>query len=161
MALESDAESRTLATVRRLLLGILTIGMLGTAADLLLLKHYEDIWQAPPLVLISAGLILLALMWTDPGARTLRMFAGLMGLFILSGFAGLMLHYNGNLEFQREIDPTQSGWTLFMAVMRAKAPPALAPAAMIQLGLIGLLCTYRHPALLRAGRSTYPLPQES
>jgi hypothetical protein len=31
--------------------------------------------------------------------------------------------------------------------MTAKAPPALAPAGLIQLGLLGLLYTYRHPAL--------------
>ena len=31
--------------------------------------------------------------------------------------------------------------------MTAKAPPALAPAGMIQMGLLGLLYTYRHPAL--------------
>jgi hypothetical protein len=150
MAYAPDPENRTLATVRRLLLAILTIGMAGTVADLLLLQHYEDAWQAPPLVLLSAGLITVALMWTDPGRTTVRTFAALMILFILSGLAGLVLHYNGNLEFQREIDPTQRGWTLVMAVMRAKAPPALAPAGMIQLGLIGLLSIYRHPVLVSA-----------
>jgi len=160
MTLESDGEHRTLATVRMLLLGILSVGVLGAIVDLLLLKHYEDVWQAPPLVLLSAALIALALMWTGPSRTTVRMFAGLMGLFILSGFVGLMLHYNGNLEFQREVDPTRSGWTLFVAALRAKAPPALAPAVMIQLGLIGLLCTYRHPALTRAGHSSRPVPQE-
>lgn len=160
MAHASESGNRTLTIVRRLLLGILTIGMVGTIADLLLLKHYEDVWQAPPLVLLSAGLIVLALMWTDPGRTTVRTFAALMGLFILSGLAGLALHYNGNLEFQREIDPTQSGWPLFMAVIRAKAPPALAPAAMIQLGLIGLLSIYRHPALNRSlPSSTRPIQE--
>jgi len=29
--------------------------------------------------------------------------------------------------------------------MTAKTPPALAPGAMIQLGLLGLVYTYRHP----------------
>lgn len=144
----SESGNRTLTIVRRLLLGILTIGMVGTIADLLLLKHYEDVWQAPPLVLLSAGLIMAALMWTDPSRTTVRAFVTLMILIILSGFAGFALHYNGNLEFQREIDPTQHGWTLFLAVMRAKAPPALAPASMIQLGLIGLASVYRHPAFV-------------
>lgn len=144
----AEPGNRTLTTVRRLLLAIVTIGMAGTIADLLLLDHYEDVWQALPLVLLSAGLILVALIWTDPGRTTVRAFAALMILFILSGLAGFALHYNGNLEFQREIDPTQHGWTLFMAVMRAKAPPALAPGGMIQLGLIGLLGVYRHPALV-------------
>ena len=145
MASVSEPGNRTLVIVRRLLLAVLTIGMAGTIADLLLLDHYEDVWQAPPLVLLSAGLIMVALIWTDPRRTTVRAFAALMILFILSGVAGFALHYNGNLEFQREIDPTQHGWRLFMTVMRAKAPPALAPAGMIQLGLIGLLSVYRHP----------------
>jgi len=59
---------------------------------------------------------------------------------------------NGNTEFQHEMDPTLEGWTLFVKVMRAKAPPALAPAANIQIGLLGLLYTYRHAASERARR---------
>jgi len=41
------------------------------------------------------------------------------------------------------MDPSLEGWALFVKVIRAKAPPALAPAAMIQIGLLGLLYTYR------------------
>jgi len=161
MTIEREPEGRTLATVRMLLLTLLTLGMLGTAADLLLLQHYEDFWQTPPLVLISVGLILLAFIWTGGSRGVLVTFSCLMSLFILSGIAGVLLHYSGNLEFQREIDPTQHGWPLFMTVMRAKAPPALAPAGMIQLGLLGLLYVYRHPALTSAASSTRaPLSKE-
>jgi hypothetical protein len=32
-----------------------------------------------------------------------------------------------------------------MKAIHSKAPPALAPAAMIQMGLLGLLYTYKHP----------------
>jgi hypothetical protein len=38
---------------------------------------------------------------------------------------------------------------LFSTVMTAKAPPAMAPGAMVQLGLIGLVYCYRHPAIPR------------
>ena len=31
--------------------------------------------------------------------------------------------------------------------MRAKVPPVLAPGVMVQLGFVGLLYAYRHPAL--------------
>jgi hypothetical protein len=50
------------------------------------------------------------------------------------------------------MDPTLEGWGLFVKVMRAKAPPALAPAAVIQIGLLGLLYTFRHAALAQAAR---------
>jgi hypothetical protein len=161
MTIEREPDGRTLAIIRTLLLALLTLGMLGTAADLLLLQHYEDFWQTPPLVLISVALVLLALIWTGASRGALVTFACLMSLFIMSGIAGILLHYSGNLEFQREIDPAQHGWPLFMAVMRAKAPPALAPAVMIQLGLLGLLYVYRHPALTSAAPPTRaPLSKE-
>jgi hypothetical protein len=37
---------------------------------------------------------------------------------------------------------------LFVKVVTAKAPPALAPGVMVQLGLLGLVYTYKHPALM-------------
>jgi hypothetical protein len=70
-----------------------------------------------------------------------------MAFFIGSGFIGMGLHYMGNNEFQLEMDPGLHGWTLFVKAITSKAPPALAPAAMIQMGLLGLLYTYKHPAL--------------
>jgi len=45
-----------LAALRRLLLGLLTFGLIGTAADLLLIGHHEDAWQLIPLVTIGVAL---------------------------------------------------------------------------------------------------------
>ena len=63
------------------------------------------------------------------------------------GLTGILLHYRGSMEFQTETYPDLSGWKLFLKVVRAKSPPALAPGAMVQLGLLGLIATYRHPSL--------------
>jgi hypothetical protein len=139
-------EAPTLAGIRWLILALLTFGMIGTAADLLLLDHYEDLWQVPPLVLIAAGLAAAAATAARPTGASVTALRWLMVLFIVSGLAGLLLHFNGNREFQREMDPSLSGWPLIVKVVTAKAPPALAPAAMIQLGLLGLIFAYRHPA---------------
>lgn len=65
-----------------------------------------------------------------------------MVLFVVAGIVGIVLHYRGNLEFQLAIDASQSRWELFKKVMRAQAPPALAPAAMAELGLLGLAYMY-------------------
>lgn len=137
---------------RRLLLLILTLGMLGTAADLLLIDHYEDGWQAPPLILIAVALVVVAavaMRATWVGLTVLRV---VMALFIASGGLGVMLHYNTNSEFQLEMDPGLRGWPLAVKVLTAKAPPALAPGVMVQLGLLGLLYTYRHPAMNHPSR---------
>ena len=61
--------------------------------------------------------------------------------------AGFYFHFQGSVEFKLESNPTLNGWQLFWAAMRSKAPPALAPGVMIQLGVIGLAFAYRHPAL--------------
>jgi hypothetical protein len=145
----NSPESPVLRAVRRLLLLILAIGMLGTATDLVLIEHYEEAWQLSPLALIGVALIIVAILWfraTPAGVTALRI---AMVLFIASGALGVLLHYNGNREFQTELDPSLTGWALFAKVVTAKAPPAMAPGAMVQLGLIGLLFTYRHPALSR------------
>jgi hypothetical protein len=140
-----------LRTVRALLLGLLAAGTIGTALDLLLLKHYESVWQMPPLLMMGIGLVVIVWVAAVPSARALVALRIVMIVFIAVGALGLLLHFNGNREFQLEVDPSLAGWALFMKVIRAKAPPALGPAGMIQLGLLGLLYTYRHPALDRAG----------
>jgi len=52
------------------------------------------------------------------------------------------------MEFKLETNPSLVGWALVWAVLTGKAPPVLAPGAMIQLGLLGVVYTYKHPALL-------------
>jgi hypothetical protein len=69
-----------------------------------------------------------------------------MVLCIVGGAIGILLHYHGAKEFQLEVDPSLRGVALFWKVMRAKAPPALAPAALIGLGVLGLTYAFRHPA---------------
>ena len=141
------SEPVVLHAIRRLLLLLVTVGLVGTAADLLLLEHYEDAWQWLPLGLI--GLALLVVGWLSVSDRPIvvMLLRTIMVGLIVAGGVGIGLHYRGNREFQREIDPTLDGWALIQTVMRAKAPPALAPAGLIQLGLLGLLYTYRHPSL--------------
>lgn len=141
------SEPVVLHAIRRLLLLLVTVGLVGTAADLLLLEHYEDAWQWLPLGLI--GLALLVVGWLSVSDRPIvvMLLRTIMVGLIVAGGVGIGLHYRGNREFQREIDPTLDGWALIQTVMRAKAPPALAPAALIQLGMLGLLYTYRHPCL--------------
>jgi hypothetical protein len=140
-------ETGTLGRLRALLLAVLAIGLTGTAVDLFLLEHYEDLWQSPPLVAVALGLLAVAWVWRAGSAAAVKALRAVMVLCLLTGAAGLAWHYQGNVEFQREMDPSLSGWPLVLKVLRAKAPPALAPAAMIQIGLVGLLYTYRHGAL--------------
>ena len=149
MSAAYNRDSSTTAAVRKFLLIILILGMLGTTTELILLKHTEDVRQWVPLILLVAGLITVP--WrgfsTDPVGT--KVFRGLMIVFIISGLAGIYFHFQGDAEFKLEGNPSLRGWALFWEAIRAKTPPLLAPGAMIQLGLIGLAYTYKHPALSR------------
>jgi len=107
-------------------------------------------------VLIGLSLLTIVSYLFGGGAASIRLLQGLMALCVLAGVLGVVLHYRGSLEFQLEIDPSQRGWDLFSKVIQAKAPPTLAPGAMAQLGLLGLVYAFRHPALGRAVASELP-----
>jgi len=66
-----------------------------------------------------------------------------MVVLIVTGGAGMVLHYRANMEFKLEMDPTLDGFALFWSVVRAKTPPALAPATLALLGLLGLTHAFR------------------
>ena len=136
---------KTLQTLRKALLWILLLAMTGTAGELFLLQHTEDASQLIPLSLIGAAYIVIGWNALEPSRLSITVMRLLMGLFVVSGVLGLYFHYNANLEFQQEMEPTLSGSNLLLKVLRAKTPPALAPGVMVQLGLIGLAYTYRQP----------------
>jgi hypothetical protein len=133
------------ATLRTLLLLTLVVSVVGTLAELLLLEHFEDAWQWAPIVLLGAALLTLAWHALERGPTSLNVLRGLMVLSMASGLVGLLLHYRGNVEFELEMYPDLAGWKLFKDSMMG-ATPALAPGAMLQIGLVGLAWTFRHPA---------------
>ena len=128
--------------IRSLLLGVLFVGLVGTGAELLLLQHTETLWELIPLVLIGLALILLTWHAILRHPTSVVFIRGVMGLFLLAGVAGIALHYQSSMEFRLETNPSLNGWALFWAAIFAKTPPALAPGAMVQLGLLGLVYTY-------------------
>ncbi len=134
--------------LRRGLLLIFVLGTVGLGAELLLLGHFEEWRQQVPLVLLAFGLILLAARMLYRGAIILRLFRWTMLTFVLGGLAGLWLHLSANMEFELEMYPTLSGLDLLSKALGG-AMPALAPGALVQLGLIGFLYTHHHPALSR------------
>jgi hypothetical protein len=136
--------------VRRILLVTLVLGLVGTGVELLLLEHFEDWRQMIPLGLIASALVVLAWHGAQRGSAPVQVLQVLMLMFVLAGVLGLTLHYRGNAEFELEMYPDRTGMELFRESMMG-ATPALAPGTMIQLALIGLAYTYRHPRLTRRG----------
>lgn len=140
----------TLALLRGALLAILVIGLLGVLAELYLLEHTEEAWQRLPIFMIVAALVVLGWHAFDHGPLSVQALRITMGLFVLTGLVGVVLHFKGNIEFELDMQPSLEGLQLIWLSLRG-ATPTLAPGTMVQLGLIGLAYCYRHPRL-RAGQ---------
>lgn len=123
-------------------------GVAGLCVDLLLLKHYETVLHAIPVVLLAAALAVTVAAAARPGPRTLALFRAAMALCVILGVGGVGLHLRGNLAWALERDETLGGWPLLWNAIRG-ATPLLAPGALAQIGLLGLIFTYHHPALAR------------
>ena len=76
-----------------------------------------------------------------------------MAMYVGSGALGMYFHLKANVEFELELHPTVRGMELVIESLTG-AMPALAPGTMTQLGLLGLLITFRHPALGGAAAET-------
>ena len=135
--------------LRQFVLVLLAAGLIGLGVELVLLEHYEDVWQLTPLVLITANLVVLLWQMAKPSWPAVQSLRVLMVAMLAAGAIGIFLHYRASMEFQLEMSPGLGALELFLKAIRAKVPPPLAPGAMAQLGLLGLLYTYRHPLLTR------------
>ena len=141
----STRESETLASIRKLLLGALAVGVMGTIGELILLRHIDKPAQWIPLAALSAAVPILIWHASSPSATSVRTLQVLMIAFAILGVVGVGFHYDGNVEFERELNPSEHGWT-FIRKTVAGATPVLAPGSMVLLGLVGLAHAYRHPA---------------
>jgi hypothetical protein len=142
------------ARIRTFLLASLAVGMVGMAAELLLIGHRETVQQQIPLVLLGLGILAAAWHAAAPRATTVRALQIMMLLFVASGVAGVVLHYRGNVEFELEIYPAMAGLELVQKTLTG-ATPVLAPGSMALLGLIGLTYAYEHPCLNRSVRAPH------
>ena len=133
--------------MRVLLLLVVTGGLAAVCADLLLLGHYKDSNQLVPLTVSGAALLSIAWTALRPSVVALRALQFVMLCCMGTGIIGITLHGKGGVEHQREVDPALAGRDLFWKVVAAPDPPVLSPGIMVQLGLLGLLYTYRHPEL--------------
>ena len=147
----SDTNDASL--LRRLMLALVVLACVGLAAELLLLEHFESTLQWLPLLVLGIALVAALALMMRPSRGAIRAFQLVMLIAVATGLLGIYLHYRGNSEFELEMEPTARGLGLLWSALTG-ATPALAPAALAQVGLLGLLSTYRHPLLRRAQDSS-------
>jgi hypothetical protein len=139
-------EPDLLSTFRRILLALVLLGIIGLTLELFLLEHTESATQWIPFIVLGLGLVIGLAVWFKPTVRSIRLFQLIMLLFVASGVLGIYLHLRGNVLFEQETDPSARGMDLLWRSLHGGIP-MLAPAAMAQVGLLGLVFAFRHPAL--------------
>jgi len=139
----ADFYPATLASVRRLLIALLCLGLCGTTLELWLIGHHEDVWQWIPLAVMTASTVSAGWVVGTWSRSATVVFRIMMAMLMLSGAVGAVLHYRANMEFQLEMDPALGGLALMAKILHAKAPPALAPGNMVLLALVGLVAVWR------------------
>jgi hypothetical protein len=147
---ESGRESWRRISLRQILLLLVFFGNVGLIAELLLLGHTESFNQWIPLIVLVIGTVSTLVVMFRPGYRAIRLFQWVMASFLMAGMLGLYLHYRGNVEFALERYPDASGFDLVWKALRG-ATPTLAPGALAQLGLLGLVYTFKHPMMSERG----------
>jgi hypothetical protein len=146
----ADGRTSLAGRLRRWLLLVVVLGTLGLVAELLLLDHVETFAQWLPLAVLVAGLAASLAVMVRPEPVSVRIFQLSMLAFVATGATGVFLHYRSNVEFELEMNPTLRGWALVWRSLEGGVP-ALAPGALTQLGLVGLVFTVGHPGLRRSG----------
>ncbi len=130
---------------RRYLLYILLFGAVGLGAELYLLGHYEDRKQWIPLALLGGGMLAGTWLAVRPSRLAARVFRVIVAAYLPAGLLGIYFHFRSNVEFELELHPNFSGLELATESLSG-AMPALAPGAMILLGMLGILVALQHPA---------------
>lgn len=130
--------------LRKFLLALIFLGIGGLSAELLLIEHTESFTQWIPLGCLGAGLATTLVVALRPARATLKVFRIVMVAFAVAGALGVYYHYAGNVEFALERSSELRGFGLIWEALTG-ATPALAPGALAQIGLLGLVYAYGHP----------------
>jgi hypothetical protein len=153
----SPKDSDTVAAIRKFLLATVIIALIGTEVELLLLAHVTPLLQLLPVFLIAVALVSLIWYAVARNGDSLRLFQGTMVACIASGLIGVVVHLAFSAAAETKKDPSLSGMKLIRITLTGQAPP-LAPAVMIQIGLVGLAYTFRHPLLSKPAEGDNPRP---
>ena len=144
--LRTVSNSSTEQQLRSFLLGVAAFFFLGSIAELYLLEHYIETRQWIPIILSAAGFVLCTWAWLRPSKGLLKMLQGLMILVALASLYGMYLHFMGNFQFEKEINPSFTTIEVLWPAIKG-SNPLLAPGMLLATAILAAGGTYRHPAL--------------
>ena len=140
--------------LRRALLWLASVATLGTALELVLLRHWDNPLELIPFVAIAAVSVAIVLVGRRPTARSVAAARVLGSLVLATSVFGVFVHVRANyeaapLDFRYTASwpttPEPLRW-LLAATDTVGPSPSLAPAAIAFIALALLLATLRHPA---------------
>jgi hypothetical protein len=138
------SESTLLSRLRQGVLALAFLATLMVPLELLLIEHYEEPFMLIPFVLSGLALLAMSMVLIWPNKNVLRFFQVVMVLLIIGSLLGVFFHLSGNLEVVEEVHSDLRGLPMIWEVL-SSAAPALAPGLLAQVGLMGLLYSYKHP----------------
>ena len=141
--------------LRRGLLGLAGLTVLGLAVELAADRHWTQAIQLIAWVALAVATLAIVLVLGTASPARLRLARILAVAVMLSAILGIWEHVEGNHDAGALDRNYQDSWDMlppstqwWLAVSKTVGPsPPLAPAALAQAGLCVLLATLRHPAL--------------
>lgn len=148
-------EHPTTIALRRFALVLAGLGVVGTVPELLLLHHYNGKDQLIPFLTLGLSGIALTVVAIRQTASTVRAVQVVMILTILSSGIGVLEHLKANARNAGALRDGERFPTTISAIISGfdGFAPLLAPGVLVQVGLLGLAFSYRHPKLARSSLS--------
>lgn len=153
------APSDAAGLLRKALLALAAVAVVGTAIDLATLRHWSQSIQLIPWFVLGGLAIAIALA-AIPLPLTIRVARAIAVVAVLCAVFGVYEHVKSNYDVApldyRYTDrwPTMSSWSRWWAAANKSVGPSppLAPAVLLYGSLCVLFATIRHPVLRNPDR---------
>jgi hypothetical protein len=148
--------------LRRWLIAISGLAAVGTALELLLLRHWDNGLEVTPFVSLATLGVAIAILAYAHSARAVHVARLVSSVVAASGAIGVFIHVRANYEaapldfrFTDSWPTTAEPIRWLLAATDTVGPsPTLAPAALTFAALALLAATLRHPALAGARQAS-------
>ena len=142
------------AILRKALLGLASVAVVGTALDLATLRHWKASLQLVPWFVLAGLAVAIALAFV-PSPTAIRVARAIAVVAVLCAFFGVFEHIKTNydvapLDYRYTDRWATMSWSSrwWAAANKTVGPsPPLAPAVLLYGALCVLFSTVRHPAL--------------
>lgn len=139
----SESAAEVLRRLRKFLLVLTVLLFAGALAELWLVGHTEDVIQLVPFMLSVVGIVVSVLVYVWPSRGTIQVMRIWMAVVGLGTLLGVYFHIEGNVLFQREVDPNATTSQLVWEGLGG-GNPLLAPGILAIAALLAIAATYRY-----------------